>query len=140
LEYFALEGSFVNQYRSTPRCIHYRGVSTITNSNNSSNIRKNSKSFLGMSNGTRRRCLMKKTRAKKSRDTVPLNTYTVQCRMLSFILPIIGFWYHFTVPHVAYPSETWQYSFIFLNRILYALLHIRHRSFDYAAETILLAD
>ncbi len=33
---------------------------SITNSNNSSNIRKNSKSFLGMSNGARRRCLMKK--------------------------------------------------------------------------------
>jgi hypothetical protein len=26
LEYFALEGSFLNQFRSTPRCIHYRGV------------------------------------------------------------------------------------------------------------------
>jgi hypothetical protein len=103
LEYFALEGSFVNQFRSTPRCIHYRGVSTprwwihqgvttpwwwihreswlpsskyteesITKSNNSSNIRKNSKSFLGVSNWTRRRCLMNKTRVKKSRDTVPL--------------------------------------------------------------------
>jgi hypothetical protein len=51
----------------------YTGES-ITNSNNSSNIQKNSKSFLGMSNGTRRRCLMKKTRIKKSRDTVPLST------------------------------------------------------------------
>jgi hypothetical protein len=50
----------------------YTGES-ITNSNNSSNIRKNSKSFLGVSNGTRRRCLMKKTRVKKSRDTIPLN-------------------------------------------------------------------
>ena len=49
----------------------YTGES-ITNSNNSSNIRKNSKSFLGVSNGTRRRCLMKKTGVKKSRDTVPL--------------------------------------------------------------------
>ncbi len=37
----------------------YTGES-ITNSNNSSNIRKNSKSFLGVSNGTRRRCLIKK--------------------------------------------------------------------------------
>jgi hypothetical protein len=37
---------------------------SITNSNNSSNIQKNSKSFLGVSNGTRRRCLMKKTRVK----------------------------------------------------------------------------
>jgi hypothetical protein len=34
---------------------------------------KNLKSFLGMSNGTRRSCLMKKNRVKKSRDTVPLN-------------------------------------------------------------------
>jgi hypothetical protein len=51
----------------------YTGES-ITNSNNSLNIRKNSKSFLGVSIGTRRRCLMKKTRVKKSRDTVPLNS------------------------------------------------------------------
>jgi hypothetical protein len=50
----------------------YTGES-ITNSNNFSNIRKNSKSFLGVSNGTRRRCLMKKTRGKKSRDTIPLS-------------------------------------------------------------------
>jgi hypothetical protein len=38
----------------------YTGES-ITNSNNSSNIQKNLKSFLGVYNGTRRRCLMKKT-------------------------------------------------------------------------------
>ncbi len=49
----------------------YTGES-ITNSNNSLNIRKKLKSFLGLSNGTRRRCLMKKTRVKKSRDTIPL--------------------------------------------------------------------
>ncbi len=55
----------------------YTGES-ITNSNNSSNIRKNSKSFLGVSNGTRRRCLMKKTRGKKSRDTIPLNPGNLQ--------------------------------------------------------------
>ncbi len=54
-------------------------VELITNSNNSSNIRKNSKSFLGVSNGTRRKCLMIKTRVKKSRDTVPLS----QLRSLS---------------------------------------------------------
>ncbi len=48
----------------------YSGES-IRNSNNSSNIRKNSKSFLGVSNETRRRYLMKKIRVKKSRDTVP---------------------------------------------------------------------
>ncbi len=33
---------------------------------------QNLKSFLGVSSGTRRRCLIKKTRVKKSRDTVPL--------------------------------------------------------------------
>ncbi len=49
----------------------YTGES-ITNSNNSSNIQKNSKSFLGVFNGTRRRCLMKENHSKKSRDTVPL--------------------------------------------------------------------
>jgi hypothetical protein len=46
---------------------------SITNTNNSTNIRKNSKSVLGMPIGTRRRCLMKKTGHEKSRDTVPLN-------------------------------------------------------------------
>ncbi len=50
----------------------YTGES-ITNTNNFLKSQKNSKSFLGMSNGTRRSCLMKKTRVKKSRDTVPLN-------------------------------------------------------------------
>jgi hypothetical protein len=45
---------------------------SITNTNNSTNIRKNSKSFLGMPFGTRRSCLMKKTGDEKSRDTVPL--------------------------------------------------------------------
>ncbi len=49
----------------------YTGV-LIINSNNSSNILKNLKSFLDVYNGTRRRGLMKKTRVKKSRDTVPL--------------------------------------------------------------------
>ncbi len=49
----------------------YTGES-ITNSNNSSNIQKNSKFFLGVSNETRRRWLIKKNRVKKSRDTVPL--------------------------------------------------------------------
>ncbi len=44
---------------------------SITNSNNSSNIRKNSKSCLAVFNGTRRSCLMKKTESK-SRDNVPL--------------------------------------------------------------------
>ncbi len=53
----------------------YTGES-ITNSNNSSNIRKNLKSCLAVFNGTRRSCLMKKTRVKKSLDTVPLNLTT----------------------------------------------------------------
>ena len=47
---------------------------SITNSNISTNIRTNSKSFLGMSTGIRRSCLMKKTGDKKSRDTVPLSS------------------------------------------------------------------
>ncbi len=46
----------------------YTGES-ITNSNNSSNVLKNSNSFLGVSNGTRRRCLMKKTRVQKSLES-----------------------------------------------------------------------
>jgi hypothetical protein len=45
-----------------PGC-EYTGES-ITNSNNSSNIRKNSKSFLGVSNETRRKCFMKKAESK----------------------------------------------------------------------------
>ncbi len=49
----------------------YTGES-ITNSNNSANIQKNLISFLGMSNGTRRRCLMEKTSVQKSCDTVAL--------------------------------------------------------------------
>jgi hypothetical protein len=46
---------------------------SIMNTNNSMNIRKNSKSFLGMPIGTRRSCLKEKTEDEKSRDTVPLN-------------------------------------------------------------------
>jgi hypothetical protein len=42
------------------------------NANNSTNIRKKSKSFLGMPLRTRRSCLMKKPGREKSRDTVPL--------------------------------------------------------------------
>ncbi len=60
---------------NTPGSLDSLTVNTpesITSSNNSSNIRKNSKSFLGVFNGTRRRCLMKKTRVKKSRNTLPL--------------------------------------------------------------------
>ncbi len=49
---------------------------SITNSNNSSNIRENSKFCLAVFNGTRRSCLKKKTRVKKSRDTVPLRRRT----------------------------------------------------------------
>jgi hypothetical protein len=50
----------------------YTGES-ITNTNNSTNICLDSKSFLGMPIGTRRSCLMKKTGGQKSRDTVPLS-------------------------------------------------------------------
>jgi hypothetical protein len=45
---------------------------SITNTNNSANMWKNSKLCLGMPLGTRRNCLRKKTRDKKSCDTVPL--------------------------------------------------------------------
>jgi hypothetical protein len=44
------------------------------NTNNSMNIRKNLKSFLGMPIRTRRSCLMKKTGHEKSRGTVPFNS------------------------------------------------------------------
>jgi hypothetical protein len=49
----------------------------IKNTNNSSNIQKNYKSFLGVSNETRRSCLMKKTESKN--DIVPLTSYSSQC-------------------------------------------------------------
>jgi hypothetical protein len=45
---------------------------SITNTNNSTNILKKSKLFLGLPIGTRRSCLIKKTGHEKSRDTVPL--------------------------------------------------------------------
>ncbi len=45
---------------------------SITNTNNSTNIRKNSKLFLCMPIGTRSSCMIKKTGDEKSRDTVPL--------------------------------------------------------------------
>jgi hypothetical protein len=44
-------------------------------SNISANIRKKSKSFLGLSAGARRSCLKKKTRGEKSGGTVPLSWY-----------------------------------------------------------------
>jgi hypothetical protein len=47
---------------------------SITSTSNSTIIRKNLKSFLGMPIGTRRSCLMKKTGHEKSRDTVPLRS------------------------------------------------------------------
>jgi hypothetical protein len=49
---------------------------SITNTNNSTNIRKYSKSFLGLPTGTRRSCLMEYTGEEKSRDTVPLYAWT----------------------------------------------------------------
>jgi hypothetical protein len=51
---------------------------SITNTNNSSNTRKNSKSFLGMPIWTWRSCLTKKTGHEKSRDTVPLNRVVLE--------------------------------------------------------------
>jgi hypothetical protein len=49
-------------------------VNTLGNMNvkNSLNIENILKSLLGMSNGTRRSCLVEKTRVKKTSDTVPL--------------------------------------------------------------------
>jgi hypothetical protein len=55
---------------------------SITNSNNSTNIRKNLKSFLGMPTETRKSYLMKKTGHEKSRDTVPLRQNN-NCTVLS---------------------------------------------------------
>jgi hypothetical protein len=57
-----LPGVFTTRESRLPGS-EYTGES-ITNSNNSLNIRKNSKSFLGVPNWTRRRCLMEKTRVK----------------------------------------------------------------------------
>jgi hypothetical protein len=56
---------------STPQCIHRR--ESITNTNNSTNIRYNSKSFLDAPIGTRGSCLMKKAGEERSRGTVPLS-------------------------------------------------------------------
>jgi hypothetical protein len=47
---------------------------SIINMNNSSYIRKKFKSFLGISKGTRRSCLMEKKQSKKSQDTVHLRS------------------------------------------------------------------
>jgi hypothetical protein len=44
-------------------------------SNISTNIRKKSKSSLGLPTGARRSCLKKKNRGQKSGDTVPLNNH-----------------------------------------------------------------
>ncbi len=77
-----------------PLCIHYRGVlapwrvwhqqvflqtnvgripgEPITNTKNSTNIWQNPKFFLGMSNGARRSCAIKK---KKTKNLVTLSFY-----------------------------------------------------------------
>jgi hypothetical protein len=47
-------------------------------SNISANIRKKSKSSLGLSTGARRSCLKKKNRGEKSGGTVPLSTCKVE--------------------------------------------------------------
>ncbi len=46
-------------------------------SNISANIRKKSKSLLGLSTGARRSCLKKKTRGEKSGSTVPLSVSSI---------------------------------------------------------------
>jgi hypothetical protein len=78
---------FVNQLGSNwcqladlipmPSC-EYTGESIGKMNNSSKNIRKKSISFLGMFNGTRRSCLMKKKLSKKSSDTVPLTKSFVE--------------------------------------------------------------
>jgi hypothetical protein len=85
-------GSHDSPVMNTPRSldspvVKYTGES-ITNLNNSSNIRKNLKSCLSVFNGTRRSCLMKKNRVKKSRDTVPLKG---QCHDIFELLSLFGF-------------------------------------------------
>ncbi len=52
-------------------------------SNISANIRKKSKSLLGLSTGARRSCLKKKTRGKKSGGTVTLRRWNVWAAFLS---------------------------------------------------------
>jgi hypothetical protein len=52
---------------------------SIINTNNYRNIRQNSKSFLGISNGTRRSYFMKKG-DKKCHNTVPLNASALHFR------------------------------------------------------------
>ncbi len=64
--------------------------------NISAKIRENSKRPGGISIGTRRRCLMKKTRNKKSRGTVPLKG---QCH------EIFCFWFFFTKQLLLVPIE-----------------------------------
>jgi hypothetical protein len=54
-------------------------------SNISANIRKKSKSLLGLFTGARRRCLKKKNRGEKSGGTVPLNTMVV----ISFLIKTV---------------------------------------------------
>jgi hypothetical protein len=56
---------------------------SITNTNNSTNIRKTSKSFLGMPIRNRRSCSMKKTGDEKSRDPVSLRRYFAFLYMIS---------------------------------------------------------
>jgi hypothetical protein len=57
---------------------------SITNTNNSTNIRKNLKSVLDMPNGTSRRCLMKKTGHEKSRDTEVSASFSFSFHFVSF--------------------------------------------------------
>jgi hypothetical protein len=59
----------VNTRGSLDSPVKDKPVSQLRNIKNSMDIRQNLKSFLGISNRTRRSCLMKK---EKSRDTIPL--------------------------------------------------------------------
>jgi hypothetical protein len=53
---------------------------SITTTNNSTNTGQNSNPFIGMSDRTRRSCLMKKKADVKYRHTVPLRSVRICCR------------------------------------------------------------
>jgi hypothetical protein len=64
------------------------------------------KSCLAVFNGTRRSCLMKKTRVKKSRDTVPLRNYSA---FTTYIIEKIYSW------HLA--VKCLEFKFVFIRNI-----------------------
>jgi hypothetical protein len=75
----------------------YTGLS-ITNSNKSLNLRKNLKSFLGVSNGTRRRFLMKKPESKNLVTPV----VTMQIRSAIILLYIYMYIYIYIYIYILY--------------------------------------